>query len=66
MPSSSSAIRDIDELIALPRGVGKRRVRRSFCAGYDVAIALAPRFAEFALVGATGAPVRVGYTYVRR
>jgi ADP-heptose:LPS heptosyltransferase len=34
--------------------------------GYDVAIALAPRAVDLKLVGATRAPLRIGYTYERR
>lgn len=56
---------DIDELAVLPRevrptafGEGRR--------GYDIAIALAPRAVDLQLVGATRAPLRVGYTYERR
>ena len=45
----------------LPRVVGERY--RGRC---DLAIALAPRAPDFKLVGATRAPLRVGYTYVRR
>lgn len=45
---------------------GSAAVGRGFRGRCDIAIALAPRAADFILVGATGAPVRVGYTYVRR
>ena len=45
----------------VPGAVGERY--RGRC---DLAIALAPRAADYKLVGATRAPVRVGYTYVRR
>lgn len=56
---------DVDERIALPAG----RRSRAFEANlrdYDVAIALAPRFVDLQLVGATRAGVRIGYTYERR
>jgi len=56
--------RDVDAVVAAdepPAQVGRR-----FRGRCDVAIALAPRAADFMLVGATRAPVRVGYTYVRR
>lgn len=56
---------DVDELIVLPN----RATPRSFGSrleGYDVAIALAPRAVDLQLVGATKAPLRVGYTYERR
>jgi ADP-heptose:LPS heptosyltransferase len=56
---------DVDELIVLPRGVRAREFGRRL-GGYDVAIALAPRAVDLQLVGATRAPLRVGYTYERR
>lgn len=56
---------DIDELIVLPRN-GKPRQLGARLRGYDVAIALAPRAVDLQLVGATHAPLRVGYTYERR
>ncbi|HYL26686.1 MAG TPA: glycosyltransferase family 9 protein, partial [Candidatus Nitrosotalea sp.] len=43
-----------------PRAFGAR------LRGYDIAIALAPRAVDLKLVGATRAPLRVGYTYERR
>jgi len=56
---------DVDELIVMPPGSrpGAFGARLS---DYDVAIALAPRAVDLQLVGATRAPVRVGYTYERR
>jgi ADP-heptose:LPS heptosyltransferase len=56
---------DIDELIVLPRGV-KPRAFGATLTGYDVAVALAPRFVDLQIAGATRAPLRVGYTYERR
>lgn len=56
---------DVDERIVLPRGVGPRAFGATL-RGYDVAIALAPRAVDLQLVGATRAPLRVGYTYERR
>lgn len=56
---------DVDELIVLRAGEGGRSVQ-SRLSGYDVAIALAPRAADLRLVGATRAPLRIGYTYERR
>jgi ADP-heptose:LPS heptosyltransferase len=56
---------DVDELLVLPREVRPQTfgaTRR----GYDVAVALAPRSVDLQLVGATKAPIRVGYTYERR
>jgi ADP-heptose:LPS heptosyltransferase len=56
---------DVDEHIVLPRGVAPRSFGAALT-GYDVAIALAPRAVDLKLVGATGAELRVGYTYERR
>lgn len=56
---------DIDELIVLPHGVKPRAFGASLT-GYDVAVALAPRFVDLQIVGATRAPLRIGYTYERR
>ncbi len=56
---------DVDEVIDLPRGVKPAILGKRF-AGYDLAIALAPRVMDLQVVGATNARVRVGYTYVRR
>ncbi|MBV8117474.1 MAG: glycosyltransferase family 9 protein [Candidatus Eremiobacteraeota bacterium] len=56
---------DVDELIVLPREVKPRAFGR-LRAGFDLSIALAPRAIDLQLVGATRAPVRVGYTYERR
>jgi len=56
---------DVDEVIDLPREVRGDAFGARF-RGYDLAIALAPRSTDIALVGATHARVRVGYTYVRR
>ena len=56
---------DIDRLLVLPSGV-KPRTFGAQLRGADLAIALAPRSDDIALAGATRAPVRVGYTYVRR
>ncbi len=56
---------DIDALVVLEDGerpsAAGRRLR-----GADLAIALAPRTADFAIVAATRARRRIGYTYVRR
>ena len=56
---------DVDELLVLPREVRPQTfgaMRRD----YDLAVALAPRSVDLQLVGATKAPIRVGYTYERR
>jgi len=56
----------VDEIVTLsprirPEDMGKRF--RGVC---DLAVALAPCSPDLALAGATGAPRRIGYTYVRR
>lgn len=56
---------DVDELIVLPNGSNPGWFGARLT-GYDVAVALAPRAVDLRLVGATRAPVRVGYTYERR
>ena len=56
---------DVDEVIDLPRGIKPATFGTRF-RGYDIAIALAPRATDLQLVGATRAPLRVGYTYQRR
>jgi ADP-heptose:LPS heptosyltransferase len=56
---------DVDELIVMPRTSALQAMRLRL-RGYDVAVALAPRAVDLKLVGASRAPVRVGYTYERR
>lgn len=56
---------DVDELVALDGTADATRVARGF-KEYDIAIALAPRAADFRIVGATHAKTRIGYTYLRR
>ncbi len=56
---------NVDELLDLPRGIRPGVFARSL-GKVDIAIALAPLSTDFALVGATRAAIRVGYTYVRR
>lgn len=56
---------DVDELIVLEKGVGPRALGTRL-RGCDIAIALAPRAIDLKLVGATRAPLRIGYTYERR
>ncbi len=56
---------DVDEVVSIgphdnPHAFGKK------FRGVDLAIALAPRMTDLRIAGATRAPVRVGYTYVRR
>ena len=57
---------DVDELVDTEAGVPPERFGKRYRGSTDVAIALAPRSDDLRLVGATGAPVRVGYTYARR
>lgn len=57
---------DIDALLALSEDDAPAAVGRRYRGACDIAIALAPRVADFQLVGATRGRVRVGYTYVRR
>lgn len=58
--------RDIDALAILPDDEKPAAYGKRFRGSCDLAIALAPCAPDFALVGATRAPIRVGYTYVRR
>jgi heptosyltransferase-3 len=57
---------DIDSVTVVPPGMSPAAFGRRFRGSCDLAIALAPCAADFALVGATQAPIRVGYTYRRR
>ena len=57
---------DVDTLVVAPVGRGVAEIGKKFRGKCDLAIALAPCAADFMLVGATRAPRRVGYTYVRR
>jgi ADP-heptose:LPS heptosyltransferase len=57
---------DVDAVVIKPPTVAAGAFGRGFRGRCDVAIALAPCNPDFALVGATRARVRVGYTYVRR
>ncbi len=57
---------DVDALAVVPADAWAGDFGRRFRGACDLAIALAPRQPDFALVRATGASVRVGYTYVRR
>lgn len=57
---------DVDALVVAPIGRNVAEVGRRFRGKCDLAIALAPCSPDFLLAGATRAPVRVGYTYVRR
>lgn len=56
---------DVDELVTLSEDV-KPGIFGARFRGADIAIALAPRSVDLAIAGGTRAPLRVGYTYVRR
>ena len=56
---------DIDELYIAETGEKPQAIGKHF-RGADLAIALAPRSDDLALIGATHATRRIGYTYVRR
>lgn len=56
---------DVDDLIILQKGT-RPHALGSRLKGYDTAIALAPRAVDLMIVGATRAPLRIGYTYQRR
>src|SRR5690242_15769952 len=56
---------DVDELVEYPAHVKPGEFGARY-RGSDVAIALAPRSIDLAIAGGTRAPVRAGYTYVRR
>ena len=57
---------DVDAIVVKPAEVSPAAFGRRFRDRCDLAIALAPCAPDFRLIGATRAPVRVGYTYVRR
>jgi ADP-heptose:LPS heptosyltransferase len=56
---------DVDDLVSIPSAIKPRSFGARF-ENYDVAIALAPRTMDLEIVAGTRAPIRVGYTYVRR
>ncbi len=57
---------DVDAVIVARPKTSLAALGRRFAGACDLAIALAPCAPDFRLVGATGAPIRVGYTYRRR
>ncbi|MBV8688821.1 MAG: hypothetical protein JOZ59_01835, partial [Candidatus Eremiobacteraeota bacterium] len=57
---------NLDAVHAIPIGARPSTFAAAFRDKVDLAIALAPRVADFEVVGATRAPKRLGYTYVRR
>ena len=57
---------DIDELVELTREDSPAAFGARYRGNVDLSIALAPRMPDILLAGATRAPVRAGYTYVRR
>jgi ADP-heptose:LPS heptosyltransferase len=56
---------DVDAVAVMPSQVRPEAFGATL-RDIDLAIALAPNSADLKLVGATGAPVRIGYTYQRR
>ena len=56
---------DVDEVAVVPSNVRAEAFGARF-RDIDLAIALAPNAADLKLIGATGARVRIGYTYHRR
>jgi ADP-heptose:LPS heptosyltransferase len=57
---------DVDELVDLNHDMSPAKFGAQYRGKTDIAIALAPRNIDMALVGATRAKLRVGYTYLRR
>jgi ADP-heptose:LPS heptosyltransferase len=57
---------DVDEIVDLPGDVRPEVFGSRFRGRASLAIALAPGTTDLAIVGGTRAPVRVGYTYLRR
>ncbi|HZZ65715.1 MAG TPA: glycosyltransferase family 9 protein [Candidatus Baltobacteraceae bacterium] len=57
---------DVDEIVEFVPGTRAGDLGRRFRGLVQTAIALAPRKDDLAIAGGTRAPVRVGYTYVRR
>lgn len=57
---------DVDEIVSVSPPCAPRAAARRLRGRPDLAVALAPRFADFRIVAATRAPRRIGYTYVRR
>lgn len=57
---------DVDELLEYDPAVKPQAFGARFRGNADIAIALAPRAVDIQIAGATRAPLRVGYTYVRR
>jgi len=57
---------DVDSVVVAPAGSNPAEIGNRFRGTCDLAIALAPCGPDYVLIGATRAPLRVGYTYVRR
>ena len=57
---------DVDNIVTYTEGVKPYTFGRRLGDGFDLAIALAPRLADMAIAAGTRAPLRIGYTYVRR
>ncbi|GAC1411201.1 MAG: lipopolysaccharide heptosyltransferase II [Candidatus Velthaea sp.] len=56
---------DVDTVVAVPSEVKPAAFAKRL-GEVDIAIALAPRAFDMQIAGATGAPLRIGYTYARR
>ncbi|MHB8363326.1 MAG: glycosyltransferase family 9 protein [Vulcanimicrobiaceae bacterium] len=57
---------DVDEIVEYPLSAKPGAFGAAFRGAVDIAIALAPRSTDLQIVGGTRAPVRAGYTYLRR
>ncbi len=57
---------DVDEIVDLESDANPAQLGAAYRGAVNIAIALAPRIQDLALVGGTRAGIRVGYTYVRR
>ncbi len=57
---------DVDAIVVASPAQRPSEIGKSFRGACDLAIALAPCAPDMQLVGATGARMRVGYTYLRR
>jgi ADP-heptose:LPS heptosyltransferase len=57
---------DVDAVVIAQPSEAAVDIGKRFSGACDLAIALAPCSPDMRLVGATRAPIRVGYTYVRR
>lgn len=56
---------DVDDIVDYPREMKPANFGERF-RGYDLAISFVPREIDLGIVRASGAPLRIGYTYTRR